>query len=587
MTSDNKSGDQGPNQFLSAKRSWLILASIVVLSGVLLFMRLDISPPGLNQDEAANAWNAYTILKNGTDQVGESWPIFYSHAIGGNRTTLYLYYLTPFLAGGDLSIWTVRFASAVAGVLAVLLAYVVGAKMFNRPVGLVAAGLLALSPWFIQSTRWAHEAALCPLLVLFCIALCLWANLPICDAKDRKPRPFIALLAGLIIGISCYGYGSIRIFLPAVFLAILAVTWRGWWQMLKTKRGVLAIAALVVGVAVTFGPLAWQHVFHPEGVAMRGKTTMLWNETDSATEKFSKVSKRYIHHFGPDFLFSRGDLSEIHSPPDIGQLHWYMLPLMLAGAGVCIYRFRASPAARIVLVWFLLYPAGDCLSKHVSLHALRSLPGLPGLILLAAIGAVVVGQWLWKRSKRTAWLAGAVMAVAVIGLNVKYLTTYFGEFNERPNVYHLFHTDLNEAYGWLKPRLDDYDAVFTTTSGMNQPYLISLVALEHDPEKWFAEPKDYSTAGDWDLYTRYGKMYFMYPNQPGWIEGLRELMENGREDRVAFIVRPLGAIRPRERNWYEQFYRKMQFAQPIHVIRRPDPNLPDGVPVLYLCEKTL
>jgi len=59
-----------------------ILLLILVLAAFLRLFNLGQSPPGLNQDEAANAWNAHCLLKTGKDQVGASWPIFYMRALG-------------------------------------------------------------------------------------------------------------------------------------------------------------------------------------------------------------------------------------------------------------------------------------------------------------------------------------------------------------------------------------------------------------------------------------------------------------------------------------------------------------------------
>ena len=59
-----------------------ILLVILTLAGALRFAKLDEVPPGLHVDEAANAWNAYTLLKTGKDQHGVPWPIFYARAFG-------------------------------------------------------------------------------------------------------------------------------------------------------------------------------------------------------------------------------------------------------------------------------------------------------------------------------------------------------------------------------------------------------------------------------------------------------------------------------------------------------------------------
>ena len=57
-----------------------LLLAILLVGGALRLWRLGESPPGLNVDEAANAWNAYCLLKTGIDQYGVSWPIFCARA---------------------------------------------------------------------------------------------------------------------------------------------------------------------------------------------------------------------------------------------------------------------------------------------------------------------------------------------------------------------------------------------------------------------------------------------------------------------------------------------------------------------------
>jgi hypothetical protein len=101
--------------------------------------------------------------------------------------------------------------------------------------------------------------------------------------------------------------------------------------------------------------------------------------------------------------------------------------------------------------------------------------------------------------------------------------------------------------------------VFVTTNGMNEPFAITLVGLRYDPRRWFADPKDVRTPGDWDLYYRYGKLRFMYGED--WKREADSLRASGRH--VLFVVRP----------------GEVPLAPPDRVIRRPD-----GAEVLWLGE---
>ena len=513
-----------------------ILVLILVLAGALRLVKLEQSPPGLNQDEAANAWNAYCLLKTGKDQVGESWPVFDMRGLGGHRTTLHIYLLMPFQALGGLNIITTRLPAALGGILTVLLIYLVGRRLFDRATGLAAAALLAVNPWHIQQSRWGQDAALCALFGIIPLAAMLWANLPVSDDHRRPVRPFLAALAGALSGIVCYGYHAMRVFVPALLLTVVIVTLPQWWRLLKSVRGAIAIGAFVIAFAATFGPLAHKHFADPQGAAKRAESTWIWQDPDPVAEKAKAVLRRYASHFGPDFLFVRGDHYEIQSPPGVGQFHWYMLPLMLGGLAVVVRRFKSSYGARVVLALVLVYPIGDCFSSHISLHALRSLPGLCGLVLLAGVGGVSTFRWLRERDFFPAEAVTAVFLLVVIVLNVFYLQRFYGPYNQREAIYRGYHVDLVEACNWLRDRFDEADAVFFTTRGFNQPYIVTLVALGYDPQQWFDERRDRVTPGEFDIYPRYGRMHFMYGGSAAG--ALNELHKNNRPDRVIFIVRP-------------------------------------------------
>ncbi len=520
------------------RRTWVILLLILLLAGFLRLVKLGQSPPGLNQDEAANAWNAYCLLKTGKDQVGVSWPIFYTRALGGNRSTLHIYLLIPFQAIGGLNIITTRLPAAVGGVLTVLLIYYVGRRLFGREVGLVSAFLLALNPWHLQQSRWGHDAALGALFGLVPLATMLWASLPISDEEGVSPRPIRAGIAGAVTGICCYGYHAVRLFIPVFLVVVILLNVRRWWRCLRTRRGALAIVCFFVLFALTFGPLVWQHIYHPEGIGRHGqyldKTGSLIGSGPFGVA-LKNTCVRYLQHFGPDFLFVQGDLSSIYCTPGAGQYRWYMLPLMVLGLIALVVRAWLSASARVLLAFVIMYPVGDCLYVNDVLQILRSSPGLCSLVLLAAFGGVAFVRLLWRWQRIVGLAIVVVFGVAVAGLNVRYLHHFYTKYNEEPDVYHVYNGDLIEAYEWLRPRFDEVEAVFCTTTEMNMPYVISLVVLGYEPEVWFEGVRKFGGRGEWDYCSRYGKIRFMAGssfNRP-----VRRYRSKSA-GRAVFIVRP-------------------------------------------------
>lgn len=555
----------------------LWLTVIALWAAAVRLIDLDGAPPGLNQDEAANAWNAYCLLRTGQDQAGDPWPIFHFRALGEHRTPLFLYLMLPFQAIGGLNIWTTRLPNVAGGVACVLLIYYIGRRLFGQPTGLVAAALMALNPWAIHNSRWGHEGSATALLVLLPLAAWLWAGLPLIDQGERRPSPWRALLAGLVTGACCYGYPALRLFLPLFFTAAVVISAPAWLRMLRSGRGVGAFACVVAGGLLTFGPLAWRHLTDPE-IGKRGQFTWVWLPEDSLATKIGKAAGRYPMHFGPGTLFATGDQYPIVRTAVGGLFEWYALPLMLAGAVVLVARLRGSAAARLLVLWLLLYPAGDVLSGHFnnSLHGMRSLPGLGALVLLAALGATWLGGLIARRGRRPLVVAGAALALVALASHAYFLYQLFGPFYRTPvtfqnRTYDLFtayQSDLVDACNWLRPRLGDIDAVFVTTSGLNQPYIVSLVSLGYDPRQWLAD----RAAGElrieqlpqWDVILRYGKMHFLYGSE--WQQKLAQMGQAKAGKKVYLIVRP----------------GESRMENPVHVVRDPA-----GRPALLVFSVTL
>jgi 4-amino-4-deoxy-L-arabinose transferase-like glycosyltransferase len=527
------------------------LAAVLIAAGLLRLPALTTFPPGMNQDEAANAWNAWCLLKTGHDQVGQSWPVFCFRALGEYRSALFLYVMMPFQALGGLNVWTMRLPAAIGGLATVLLAWWVGRRLFGPRVGLVTAALLAIDPTHIQMSRLGHEASITPLLTLAPLAVLIWAGFPLVSAgsrplvgpnrarrpesADSDPRPPSlrrAAIAGLVIGICCYGYPATRLFIPPFLVACVLVTAGAWRRLARSRRGRLSILTLGLGLAVTFGPLAWEHLAHPETMNRRGDATWIWRAGDPAGVRVAKVLGRYSRHFGPDFLYVRGDTYEILWTAGTSFIPLALLPLQIAGLVLLVRRWRDSAAARILIPAILAYPIGDCLNWHASMHGLRSSPGLIPLLMLAALGLV--------------WLAGNLTharhqaaVVAIAGPLMLHFVTFAHRYmSVRPRdipVYAGTHGDLLAAHDFLAPRLKRGDLLIISDQDMNQPYVVWLVADHYDPRRWFAEPREVQPYGDWDRYTRFGDTYFVRGRERAAL--IESLQNNGRTDHVYLAIR--------------------------------------------------
>jgi hypothetical protein len=358
-----------------------------------------------------------------------------------------------------------------------------------------------------------------------------------------------AALAGALAGASCYSYWAVRMFLPIFLLGAVLVTWSAWRKRLRAREWRIAIGCLLVGGAVTFGPLVWEHLTDPE-IAKRGQmSSWVWDDSDSLGQKIGKVLSRYPGHFGLDLLFIRGDHHPAYAtPPGTGLFFWYELPLMLVGLAILIWHFQSSRAARFLLLWLAVHPAADILNKlypgadPLDLHTWRSLPGVGAFVLLAAVGAVTAGRWLWQRQRQTATVLFCVLGFFVLELNASFLSQFFGDWNRQKYSEGLYEPDILEASQWLRPRFNEADAVFVTGNAL-RPYIITVVGLEYDPKQWFRDVREIVPGplpnGEYrheDVYLRYGKVRFLYLTPS--LTAVKKQLGSDWQGRAFFIVRP-------------------------------------------------
>lgn len=529
------------------RRRLVTLGLLAIVTGLALFLRLwrcESSLPGLQVDEASNAWNAWCLLNTGRDEWGQRWPLLYSRAFDDYRSPLYVYALLPFQAIGGMNVCTSRLPAAFGGALTVVLVYWIGRRMFGAVAGLAAAAIVAICPWHLQHTRWGHEACISPLLFAMTFYALLWAGAPLAD-RMRRPRVRRALLAGLVTAVACYGYAALRMVIPAsVLLAtIVVIPWRGGPPALGLKRRRLLSATVAWGggLAVLVAPLLYQHLTDPR-MNTRAREMSLWDPDASPAANLGRILMRYPPHFGIEFLFSRGGDLLVYSPPQgYGSFNWYVLPLMGAGLAAAVLGFRRSRSARVLLALLAAYPAGDLLFAAKGVHALRAFAGVVPLALLAGFGAAAVNRWLGARGRALHLAVTGAFVVFAIASTARFLSIFYGPFNDDIEKLVDRQVDFQQAYRWLAPRLAETDRVYVTTLGAQFPYCNALVYLNYDPAAWLKEPRLYVSVLppliDRVMCVGFGKLRVAY-NAPATIQELAQLKQDGSRQRVILILRP-------------------------------------------------
>src|SRR5688572_6555207 len=147
----------------TGRRIWIEVFAVTAVAALLRLATL-----GLQSYELDEAATVYVIRRPFTDML---------HGIARHESTPPLYYVLAWLwaqafGTGEVGL---RLFSAVAGVATVPVVYAVGRTLASRHIGLVAASLVATSPYLVFYSQEARSYALFALLSMAGVLCCVRA----------------------------------------------------------------------------------------------------------------------------------------------------------------------------------------------------------------------------------------------------------------------------------------------------------------------------------------------------------------------------------------------------------------------------
>ncbi|RME32131.1 MAG: hypothetical protein D6793_11510 [Thermoflexia bacterium] len=156
---------------------------------------------------------------------------------------LYYFLLRGWLALTGLTEYAARYFSLLLGVLCVPLLFALGARLLDRWIGLVAATLLAFSPYLVWYSQEVKMYTLVP-------ALALLALYGLLRAVERGGKGWALPVVATSLLLYTHIWGALLIPLEGLWLALTWPRWRRHW------RGALTAMALLI---LPYLPLAlWQ-----------------------------------------------------------------------------------------------------------------------------------------------------------------------------------------------------------------------------------------------------------------------------------------------------------------------------------------
>ena len=266
---------------------------------------------------------AISLLMNGTDQYGMSWPTYFEAWGFSQMSTLYSYLLIPFFAVLGVSKFTLRLPMLLVSIAMLLVMWDLARRIAGKGFALTVLLLTAINPWHILQSRWALEANLMPHVVLMGVYL-LYIGL-----KKR----WALYLSMVFFGLAPYAYGVACFSVPILLVcaAVFCLARR------RVKVGDLVVCVLIF--AAVAGPYFYTMAINAFGLetAYIGSITMPYFEKSLRTQDLAFmqddpyywVVNNLFDHLGV-WLFRAGD-----TPYNVidwtGTLYVFMPPVVLFG----------------------------------------------------------------------------------------------------------------------------------------------------------------------------------------------------------------------------------------------------------------
>lgn len=393
----------------------IFLIAIIALGFIIRFYRLGEAPAGLYLDEAAQGYNAYSILRTGKDEFGKLFPVVF-RSFADFKTPVYIYLIVSLIPIFGFTPFTVRLPSFIFSVLTLplvyfLIKYLLPRKKIATPLALLTVLLLAISPWHILFGRTAFETNIAFFFLLLAVYLFYLA----------LKKPALLIPSATIFVIAFSAYHAERIIVPLLLLLlflhhrrqIFSATHRSF-TLLGLGIGIfLSLPTLSVMASPGFlarattlniftgnpsGYLAWYH----------GSTGALVNA--SWYLRVKEFASLYFSYLSPRNLFYLGDYNPRTAFPDLAPFFTWQFPFYLFG----LYRLVKDKLLKefrfFTLSLLLTSPIPAAMTRD-PFSTIRALPLVLPLTIIIAYGLIRSYQLIRPALARMLASIGFVMII--------------------------------------------------------------------------------------------------------------------------------------------------------------------------------
>lgn len=442
---------------------------------------MNVSPPALNADEAANAYDAYSILKTGKDQYGNFMPLRFK-SFGDYKLPLLTYLAVPFIKIFGLTEIGIRMVNFPFVFFFPIVIYLLTQELFNKKrISLLAAFLSAFAPGLQLLGRQAHEGYL----TVFFLTLTAYFFLRLIKKQSILNFSFFIFHFSL----SLFGYHFSRLWACFYFLLFLFFAFKK--KLSKLTVLIFIVVILLFGITdLIYKPTRIQNLLFFNNIGFSLKINELRSEGGSRlfynklTVGVIDLSSEYLKYFSPQFLVINGDENTRFGFPGVSPIT--ILEYLFIFIGL-YYLFKNKEKWRYLILLMLLFSPISAALSWAGGSITRSIFIFIPISIIVAYGVI---NFVNKKYIFYLFLVPCFLFFSFYSWDF-----YLNHYPKRAVVLRSWQAGYKELSNYIKTNYNRFDKFYITKKN-GQPYIFLLFYLQYPPniyqkESSLSKPDEY------------------------------------------------------------------------------------------------
>lgn len=388
---------------------WIIGLTIIFVFAIFIrISKIGQIPAGFYADEAAIAYNGYSILQTGMDEYGKKWPMIF-RSFGEYKTPTYSYLLMPIFQVFGKSVASARSLTVVSGLLTIIGIFILVKIWFKKNnVAFISSLVLATLPWHLIYSRSVYEVNLAILFIVW--------GLVFLELETKKVK-WNWSIGFCLFALSIVTYNAARVIVPLIGIVWLALNIKEVFNKKNIQWFIFAVAIGMISLYPVWRVMFTSGFWERSGINIFNRENP-WGYEGSFGIFYYHIrewASLYIAYLNPYYLFNLGDPGGRFRFVDVGLLFGWQLPFVFYG--LKNLELEDKKVVKLLIGLLLISPIAASLTGD-PVSSIRSL-------LMVIPLSIVVGLGISKFSDTYKWFGKLIVIfLFIFSLGRLYLSIF-------------------------------------------------------------------------------------------------------------------------------------------------------------------